>query len=91
MDQLKIYNPQCTHNLAYSNEVPLFRINISHMLLDYIDLFLKTDNSIKIVILKRNRENTIKSIYNRYFLNEKHYNHDNNSICNFGLDLILMN
>jgi hypothetical protein len=71
------------HNLVNVKEPPLFHINISHMLLDYIDLFLKTDNSIKVVILKRNRENTINSIYNRYILNEKHYNRDNNSTNNF--------
>ena len=72
-----------THNLTDANETPLFHINVSYMLLDYIDLFLKTDNSIKVVILKRNRENTINSIYNRYVLNEKLYNHDNNSTNNF--------
>ena len=72
-----------THNLTTTSETPLFHINISHILLDYIDLFLKTDKSIKIVILKRNRENTIKSIYNRYFLNEQKYNDDDNSVSNF--------
>ena len=70
------------NNVYKYKEVPNFHINVGFNLLNYLELFLKTNSSIKIIVIKRNREKNIKSIYNRFKFDNKCVNTDDNKEYN---------